>query len=361
MTYLSKGYLELPYLQFPYLTAVNGEISGLQVQFKVTKPKATGVEVVFTLPNNASQAHTQFEGRITRGKSLGIQFAPIRSAVTGTQITYALYNTTNLRILYEFSSRGSKEANGQNWSASSTAPGDFSVSNLNTDIPEQVWRSAAGVKTGIILQCDSGVTQGVYVDTFAMLSHNLTTSADLILQGSETSDFSAVGFDQVVSVTKKDSFWVSQSLPQKAYRYWRLQISDPTNSNDHLEVGCVLFGKAVIFQGDNIVDEVTRTTKHYADKIETEGFTNVTVDRAVKTSVGLEMKNWAYGNGNYDRMKEFFDACRTGLKALWIPTPQFPERFAVFGKMTAIPAEKHNVKGSDADYIDFSVEVDESL
>lgn len=356
-----KGYLELPYLNFPYLTGIEDKALGLQVEFRVNTSDTVPTEIVYTIAEVPTSRKMQFEGRITKPRSVGIQFNRVRVKVIGAQVSYSLYNTTNLRILYDFASRGSGASAGINWTASSQMTGDFSVNNLNTDITEQTWRSASGVKTGVILTCDTGVSQGVFMDTFAMLNHNLTTSADVILQGSDAADFSAVGFDEVITVSGRDTYYVAPTLPSDSFRYWRLQITDPTNSSDYLEIGAVLFGKALIFQGDNIVDEVTRATKHFADKIETEGFTNVTVDRAVKTSIGLEMKNWAYLNGNYNKIKTFFDACRTGLKALWIPTPQYPERFAVFGKLTAIPPERHNVKGSDIDYIDFSVEVDESL
>lgn len=356
-----KGYLELPYFNYPYLTGIEDGVLGLQVEFRVNTKDPVNTEIVYTIADVPASRKMQFEGKITKPRSVGIQFNRVRINVVKTQIAYSLYNTTNLRILYDFSSRGSGANAGVNWTASTQATGDFSVNNLNTDITEQVWRSASGQKTGVILTCDTGVTQGVFVDTFAMLGHNLTTSANVILQGSDQSNFTSVGFEEVIPVTGADTYWIAPTLPSDSFRYWRLLLTDPTNTDNFLEIGSVVFGKAIIFQGDNIVDEVTRSTKHFADKIETEGFTNVTVDRAVKSAVGLEFKNWAYLNGNYNKIRAFFDACRTGLKALWIPTPQYPERFAVFGKLTAIPTERHNVKGEDLDFVDFTVEVDESL
>ena len=60
-------------------------------------------------------------------------------------------------------------------------------------------------------------------------------------------------------------------------------------------------------------------------------------------------------------MREIFEYAGTTLKCLYIPVPQQASRFAVFAKMNEIPAETHNYKGADADYVDFSISVDESL
>ena len=64
---------------------------------------------------------------------------------------------------------------GQSWRSNSTAAGDFSPFNLNTDLVEQKWRSAT--LTGINLDCDTERAQGVFMDTLGILEHNLTTSA----------------------------------------------------------------------------------------------------------------------------------------------------------------------------------------
>jgi hypothetical protein len=68
-----------------------------------------------------------------------------------------------------------------------------------------------------------------------------------------------------------------------------------------------------------------------------------------------------YGKSNFQSMREIFDYAGVTLKCLYIPVPQQASRFAVFGKLADIPAEEHNYKGADADYVDFSIEVDESL
>jgi hypothetical protein len=194
-----------------------------------------------------------------------------------------------------------------------------------------------------------------------MLGHNLTSSASVTLQGSTSAGFATIGFTQVFSMTTQDFIWISPTLPLTSYRYWRLLINDGTNTNAYLEIGIIVFGSSLIFEKECMVDRVIRSTKHFVDKVDTEGYRAYHNDRGVKKAVSLEFKNLAYNKNGYNILRRIFDEARTSQACLWIPTPQFPTRFAVFGKLTQIPDEVHNVKGETIDYIDFDLTVDESL
>lgn len=300
----------------------------------------------------------QSERRIDRVKALRAQVDRIQARTLHMQVIQALYNTTNLRILIDFASRG---VSGTNWNSNSTSPGDFSVNNVNTDIDEQVWRSTNGTLSGIILTCDTQVNQGVFVDTINLRNHNMTTSASVVVQGSSAPDFSSVGFTQTLQVKKDNVYWISETLPITSYRYWRFLISDPTNTNPYIQIGTILFGSSLIMAGECFVENVIKTRKHFSDKVRTEGFTNVSNNRAMKYSVSLDFRSLDFQKANYTMLSNVFDTARTSLKCLWIPTPQYPERFAVFGKLASLPSENHNSKGEKSDYISFGIEVDESL
>lgn len=300
---------------------------------------------------------SQVQRRIDALHRVNSQVARLFAHPVHSQVTQALYNITNLRIMMEFPSRGTS---GTNWSSNSTLAGDFSVLNLNTDIVEQVWRSN-NVLSGIQLVCDTEVPQGVFVDTLAFLNHNLTTSASVLWQASSDPGFATTPFTENLSMTIDNFYWIAPTLPMTGYRYHRFLISDPTNSNPYLQIGTIVFGPTIIFQGECFVDRVQKGTKHFSDKVQTEGFTNVSNDRAIKYSVSLEFRSLNYNRGNYRSIRAVFDFARTSLKCLWIPTPQYASRFATFAKLAAIPEESHNVKGEFADYIDFSITTDESL
>lgn len=351
------GYLLSSYLSEPYLTAFVCVRLPFQVnrQPQVTKP--TLFESLRKL-NKSKDLGFEVERRIDAEKALGFQADNKKSKSLKFQLRKVLYNTFNIRILQDFPSRG---LTGSSWSLSigSQAAGDFGINNLNTDIVEQTFRTTA--PNLAVLVCDTGISNGVFVDTIGILNHNLTTSADVKVEGSQSTSFTnSVTYNLRVNDTK-NIVWVNPDLPLQSYRYWRFTISNPTNVAGYIEIGSIVFGSALIFQGENIVDSVTKTTKHYADKVETEGFTSVSNDRALKTAVSLEFRNLDYLKENYALLQKVFLQNRTSLKALWIPTPRQPERFAVFGKLATLPSEQHQTWGSDVQLVSFSVEVDESL
>ena len=392
--YLAKPYLATAYLAndicahgrfqvnlmttqvTPTSIQVSREIStasatGLQIQRVIASSRAIRTQVSRTIAGQLSQSPSQVSRQIsvTRATSTQVQrvilaalhrgFQVSRVFITSMhqQVTLVLYNTTNLRVLSRFPSRG---LTGTNWTASSTAAGDFSVNNLNNDIVEFVWKSNAAV-SGVTLTADTGVPQGVFVDTLAILNHNMTLSAVVVLQETNDPTFSTVGHEVTLQTTLVNMYFISPLLPLAGYRYQRLVINDPTNPSGYIQIGTIVYGAATILIGDDIVDQIKWKKTHYKDSIPTEGFTFVTNDRSLKRKLGLQFKDIDFQKANYAALEAIFDYARTSLKCLWIPTPQYPTRFAIFGKLTELPDETHNDKGIDIDFIDFSLEVDESL
>ena len=81
----------------------------------------------------------------------------------------------------------------------------------------------------------------------------------------------------------------------------------------------------------------------------------------MKRGVSLSFRRLNYNYQNYANLATVIDTVRTSLKALWIPTPQYASRFAVFGKLSEIPVENHKVISETSDYIDLDINVDEAL
>lgn len=351
------GYLLSGYCVDPYLTAFVCVRLPFQVNRKPIATKPTLFEVERKLNKN-KQVRFEVERRIDETKGLRFQVDNKKSKALKFQVRKVLYNTYNIRILQDFPSRG---VDGNNWTLASglQAAGDFSINNVNTDIVEQTFRTQP--TNFAVLVCDTGISNGVYVDTLAILNHNLTTSAEIKLEGSASTSFTNAFSVTIKPNDTKNLIWVAPTLPLQSYRYWRLSISNPNNADGYVEIGSILFGSALIFQGENIVDTVTKTVKHFADKVDTEGFTSVSNDRALKTAISLEFRNLDYLKENYGLLQKVFLINRTSLKALWIPTPRQPERFAVFGKLAALPSEQHQTWGADVQLVNFTVEVDESL
>lgn len=350
------GYLtEHPYLEVvPYLSPAICATGGIQFRGRADVQRAFGVEWQQRV-DRARNVGLQWRQQVTQDAATGFQIDAVQAIINGFQFRVAIYNVTNLRILVDFPSRG---LTGTNWTASSTAPSStsaFSANNVNTDIVEQVWRSASGFPGAAILTCDTEVPQGVFVDTLAILNHNFGGNTDVRLERSTNGV--AWFLEASLIVERENMYYIAPSLPLSAYRYWRIVVSD--SSLDFFQVGTLVFGSAVVMQGECFVDQVKFGKKQFADKVFTEGHTNVANDRGKKRYLGLEFRDLNFGRANFQNLRSIFDQAGTLLKCLYIPTPQQTSRFAVFGKLADIPEETHNTKGDD--YVDLNINVDESL
>lgn len=369
-----SGYLVDSYLTYPYLAGKADGVTGLQfnvgvipatgLQFEVGVGEDTPEGLQFRAEIDAQNPEgLQFRTEIAAEAPAGMQFLSVQSNSTGLQFNVRIYSISNLRILRTFDSRG---VDGINWTASSTAPGDFSVLNLNTDVVEQVWRSAPGFVVGVNLTCDSQLPQGVAPDTIAILGHNLTTSATVTLYGSMDPTFGTIGVAIPLEAREGSMYYIAEEFPLQTYRYWRFSIDDFTNPAGFLEIGTILFGNALVFHGENFVDDVEYAIKDFADTVRTAGHTNVSNSRALKNLLSLEFRFLKFNAPNFRAIRNMLRQDRTVYKTLWIPTPdphdqEYTARFAVFAKLVSLPRERHRVHSRDADYVSLTVELDESL
>lgn len=358
-----NGYLEDGYLLGPYLTQTVCLIPGQQTLFTIVDAeKVFAQQAEFSIEDYLNIMGQQSEFTIEATASLGMQFDSVVTFPTAQQVLSTIYNTTNLRILCEFPSRG---VTNSNWSSTSTAPGDFSPQNLDTDIVEQVWRSVDTVITGVRISSDTGLPQGVFLDTFAILNHNMTRSASVTLLGSNDAGFATIGVSIVLDARSDNMYYVAPVLPSEGFRYWRVDIDDATNSDDFISIGTIIFGASNIFQGECFVENVDFQLQDFTDSVATEAFTHVSNSRALKRKVRLEFRLLNFQKNNFKIMRSLFETYRTTHKCLWIPTPSADDvdltaRFAGFAKLTTLPSERHTYKGKDADYVSFTIEYDES-
>lgn len=413
--YLTGGYLEDPYLaeamckiggiQFNADLQDTLKIIGTQIDGLISKQKALAVQFDGTINKKQAKAvqfdalvsainaiGTQFEGtidastsfglqaegKINETETIGIQFDSVSFKATALQFLVALYNTSQLRILCEFPSRGAQSgsgtnafgnpiATGDNWFANSIEPGDFDITNVNDDIPERVWRSTTGTVSGIILRCDTEVSQGIALDTFYVQNHNLSAGATVTLTGYSDDTFSTVAVAPVnIEVTEDNLYYIAPTLPLDRARYWQINIDDANTSENFIELGIILFGVADIFSTNEcFVDNLEFSLPDFKDEIETEGFRNVSNARAQRRKLSLTFRDLLFQNRNFGILRNVFKRFRTTHSCLFIPTPDpddqsITDRYAIFGKLSQIPREKHNSKGPNLTYIDLTLEIDES-
>ena len=338
-------------------------VARAQVADYIKHSTHTGAQIEQII-HEALSAHTQVRMVINKASPTSAQALMLRGSRTPMQITQVIYNARRLRFLDTFPSRGTAALGGNNWVMSpvQTNP-DLGPNNLNTDVPEQVCQSPAGTSSFVSLTCDTGLNQGVFLDTLAILNHNLTRGAVVSLQGS-ADNFSTIGFNTPLNVTTQDMYYVAPELPKQGWRYWRINIIDAGNPDGFVRIGIVVFGAAKIFSmAENFLQPIAAGLKHFKDTMATEGFTNVANDRALRKFLRMQFQDLAYSNNNYRMLDIMFKTARTASKVLWIPTPATPERYAVFAKMEKLPelSVTSNEEDGGTDYISLSIELDESL
>ena len=224
--YLSEDYLTESYLAGKACVFIGMQVEGIgQVQYEY------GFQVESFI-NDELPLGLQSTGIIEKQNAYGFQADSVQSFVLGMQAFIAIYNTTRLRVLCEFTSRGIVDAN---WVTNSQASGDYDVNNVNTDIVEQAYRSA-GV-SAITLDSDSGIPQGVTIDTIAILNHNITSSGTVSVLQSNDPTFAVVGNSYNMEITDNNMYYIAPILPTTTYRYTRFLINDVTNPDGYIQIG----------------------------------------------------------------------------------------------------------------------------
>ena len=350
-----------------YLQDPGGYVSGRNItffgeQFLVNNANRRRIAEQFRLLNTAQTVKSgrQFRVLNTKQRKFGLQFTVNNAIRYGGQFRVAVYNTNGLRILAEFPSRGTEAQAGNNWTSTSTAAGDFSPNNVNSDILEKYWRSVTGVVSNVQLVCDTGLPQGAFVDTVGVLGHNFSGGASIFVEGSNSPTFATAGVSFNIRREAENSYYISPGLPLIGYRYWRFTFTDVGNADGFLKVGTIVFGSALIFAGECFTDVVKLGRKQYTDSVFTEGFTNVKNNRAQRKNLQLEFQSLNYTKNNYRILRSIAETYGTIHKCLWIPIPEYPSRFAVWGKLTELPTESHNDRGETNDYVSLSVSIDEA-
>jgi hypothetical protein len=365
LSHVTHGkYLNEPYMSEAYMAEKMCAFLGMQAEITINTTDPNGMQSLMQIVDQENAVGMQTAAQVTDELNpVGMQALSIQAFIMGMQARISIYNATNVRIMCEFASRGITTTN---WTASSTEPGDFDVNNLDSDIQEEIWRSATGVVTGITLDTDTGLPQGIFVDTIAILNHNISSSGTVTVLGADDAAFTTIGTTIPMQRTDDNMYYIAPALPTVGHRYWRFVIDDATNPDGFVSVGIILMGTADIFQGECLTDSIRFQHNDFADKIETEGFTNVANSRALKKSIGLEFRSLRFQDRNFRILRDIFTTYRTTHKCLWIPTPSATDmevtgRFAVFGKISALPSEQHNSKGPTEDYVDLTLDIDESL
>jgi len=132
--------------------------------------------------------------------------------------------------------------NGEIVAVSSEDP-QCSAEYTQDDSPQLFWRSTDDFDTAVTIDCDLGTAYEY--DFIAILGHNLTSAADIIIYGTNNPDFTT---DTEHDHIAHHGNYIYKILDDsRTYRYIRISILNPTNGSGYLQVGTIIVGKAEYF------------------------------------------------------------------------------------------------------------------
>ena len=299
-----------------------------------------------------------------------------------------IYNTTHLRMLWEFALDGLKLQNIPLFTPASS--GDFGVLNIKNDILEALYRVPQKefyilFDCGAVPEGSNQRTKAISIDTFAMLNTNLTLDAQITLRGWGDAQASIPSINNmrnqatiIFNTTKRqlcgnddyqrDLIYLepNESMAIRKFRYFLLDVNDSTNQSNFLEVGRVLGGQSSILIDDvtdgsnTFTDTIDFEERSYTDKLDLNGFSSIANERALKRSLGVEFKNMSIFSQNYLILRKYWRYCRDTKKALVIPILDNPTGYHLFAKLDSLPKQKIKYVEKNHVYTDFNLTWDEA-
>lgn len=362
--FICDGYLQtFPYLTDPYLTTRMCAQLYTQVEMKILNEENLNTQVDQRIVDETDDPHlnTQVSMKVFDQSNVNTQVNMLKSTKLNTSVNMVIYNNTQFRLLCEFASRGTAALGGINWtSVQPIAAGDFSPNNLNTDIIEQRTQTD-GVVALWQLRCNTG-NPNTFADTFAILNHNFTKAATVEIAGSDDAGFGTIKFTYNMTTEEENMYFISPSLPNIPAQYYQFTIQDVGNPAGFLSIGTIVFGSATIMTPKEwFTNPVSYGKRHFKDTLETEGFTSVSNDRAIRRFLSLTFSQLERTGGNFGALQDYICTAKTDLKCLIIPRPTVPSALAVFAKLSQLPEELHNAIDDDNWRIDMTFDWDESL
>lgn len=122
---------------------------------------------------------------------------------------------------------------GGSWNSS------YPLSNLKSRYLNLKARSNNLLAASTVINVDLGQLQRIGL--IALCNHNLTDQATIRIQGSSSATMSPLLFDTTAETAYSGTDY-ARTFPFVECRYWRITISDPTNTAGYVELGRVFVG-----------------------------------------------------------------------------------------------------------------------
>ena len=237
---------------------------------------------------------------------------------------------------------------------SPTAEGDFAPENIWTDSVRHTWRTADSTTPQFIV---IKAQEKSKIDTFAILGHNFTEDAIVIIEGAGDDNF--VGATtRVTTIANPDNIVLTDGFFEECL-YYKITVIDPTNGCGFLEFGRVVGGQAIIMENDeDITDTYTVNYKDNSETLETLGFfteSNENITSRDLTCSFSKLYTVEGKDGNYINLRKMFKVVKKTKPFLTILDRKNPSKLSMWGQLKSIPNDSFTVN----DFVSMSLGVRE--
>lgn len=239
-------------------------------------------------------------------------------------------------------------------SVSSTAVGDFDVSNITTESTRRVWRSLnALTEQSIVIKAEKKTNVGV----FAILGHNFTESAVVRIQANISNNFVAPPVTKVLPYNK---YIMMSTVPfGAAYEYYKISILDPANPCGFVEIGRVVGGNVLQLEdNEDITDSYSVGKKDLSETMKSEGYFRQSNENIIMRTFSASFSKIYTVNGkntNFLNLRKFFETMKITRPFLTILDMNDPYRFNIWGQLTDIPDESYGIN----DFVNLPLKIEE--
>lgn len=236
----------------------------------------------------------------------------------------------------------------------STAAGDFAVSNILTDSIRHKWRSTnVLVKHEIIIKAEKKST----IDCFAILGHNFSDSSIVTVQANIANNFLAPPVTKIVPYSP-DNMMICTSFGGQ-YEYYKISILDVANECGFLEIGRVVGGRLLkLVNNEDITDNYQIGYKDMSETIKTQGYFRASNSNIIQRSLNANFSklHTEFGQDtNFANLRVFFKTVKTIKPFLTILDYENPYKFNAWMQFTDIPDESFTVN----DFVTFPLKLEE--
>lgn len=266
----------------------NFPVSNLKHDFRSKVWRTTGTFIINTTNNKIDFRETNAGPQITATISSGTYTPDTLEVEIAAKMTAATLNARTYTVLYS-ESTGKWTITGSTFLELLWLSGSNTATSIGPSIGYAVLDETGGTaytSASVAIHTEESVVIDLKstesIDSFLMLwspidGTGVSTDADIFLQANHTNNWSSPAVNIQVTI---DSIFLTCShffSSSQNYRYWRVKIIDPKNSNLYIQIGNIILTKATVLS-DSPEKGFTYTLEDGSKRIVTE-FGNQYVDR----------------------------------------------------------------------------------